>query len=57
MLRMVVDYRALNAITAKTEYPLPRRNDLLDLLGSARRFSALDLQAGYHQVAVHPEDQ
>lgn len=56
-LRIVVDYWALNAITIKTEYPLPRISALLDRLGSAKLFSTLDLQAGYHQGAVHPEDQ
>lgn len=56
-LRVVIDYRALNAITIKTEYPLPRISDLLDRIGTARWFSTLDLQSGYHQVAIPPEDQ
>jgi hypothetical protein len=29
-LRMCVDYRALNKVTVKNQYPLPRINDLFD---------------------------
>ena len=50
--RMVVDYRKLNAITKKDAYPLPRIDDLLDALGKAKVFSALDMRAGFHQVPL-----
>jgi len=55
-LRMCVDYRWLNAITAKDRYPLPYIEDLLDELHGARVFTKLDLASGYHQVRVHPDD-
>ena len=55
-LRMVVDYRALNKLTIKNRYPLPRIDDLLDQLQGARIFSSLDLLSGYHQVPLHPSD-
>ena len=50
--RMVIDYRKLNAITKKDAYPLPRIDDLLDTLGKAKVFSALDMRAGFHQVPL-----
>ncbi|KAG1418570.1 hypothetical protein G6F58_005022 [Rhizopus delemar] len=50
--RMVIDYRKLNTVTKKDSYPLPRIDDLLDTLGKAKIFSALDMRAGFHQVPV-----
>lgn len=55
-LRMCIDYRALNAISVRNKYPLPRIDDLLDSLSGAQYFSALDLTQGYHQLVLHSDD-
>ncbi|KAJ9518796.1 hypothetical protein QJQ45_026090, partial [Haematococcus lacustris] len=55
-LRMCIDYRQLNKLTLRDQYPLPRIDDLFDRLSGCSVFSSLDLQAGYHQIRITPED-
>jgi transposase InsO family protein len=53
---MVIDYRALNKLTVKNKYPMPRIDDALDQLQGAILFTSLDLTSGYHQIRISDED-
>jgi len=53
---MCVDYSALNKITIKNRYPLPRVEELFDQLKEAKIFSELDLRSGYWQVPIAEAD-
>ena len=51
-LRMCIDFRSLDRQTRLDMFPIPRIHDLLDKLGKACVFSAVDLLSAYHQVRI-----
>ena len=55
-MRMCIDYRALNRVTFKNNYHVPRVDDLLDSLARAKYFSRIDLKSGYYQIRVAVQD-
>lgn len=54
-IRLCVDFRALNDITIKDNYPTPLIDDHLDRLKDKNYFSSLDLKNGFFHVKMHPD--
>jgi putative transposase len=55
--RVCVNYRALNRITIKDKYPLPRPEDLMARFNRATIYSKLDMTSGYGQIELAKEDR
>ncbi len=56
-LRLCVDYRGLNNLTIKNQYPLPLIGEAIDRLGRAKRFTQLDLTSAYHRMRIREGDK
>ena len=49
---LVIDYRALNKVTRKFTWPMPKVEDIFSKLNRATYFTTLDLHTGYHHIPL-----
>ena len=53
---LCIDFRALNAMTVRDSFPLPRIEEALQAVKSAMCFTSIDLAQGYLQLAMDEAD-
>ncbi|GKC91397.1 hypothetical protein Tco_1152046 [Tanacetum coccineum] len=53
--RMCIDYRELNKLVVKNQYPLLKIDDLFDQLQGSKVYFKIDLRSGYHQLRSKEE--
>ena len=54
--RVCVDYTDLNDACPKDNFPLPRIDQIVDVLAGHGMLSFLDAFLGYHQILMYPPD-
>ena len=52
-LHMCIDFRALNKSMVIENYPIPRTDYILSLLGKYKYFSKLDIKSGFWHIGIY----
>ena len=55
--RFCIDYRRLNQILKKNNYPIPIIDEIFDLLQGKQWYSSLDLKSSYWQIPIANQDR
>lgn len=56
-IRLCIDFRNLNKVSLKDNYPLPKMDHILQRVVGASKMSLLDGYFGYNQILVHEDDR
>jgi hypothetical protein len=56
-LRFCIDFRKLNELTRKDQYPLPLIEETLARLRKACIFTKLDIRQAFHRIRIDPESE
>lgn len=54
-LRFCVDYRGLNRVTKKNDYPIPLISEIMDRIAGKKYFSRFDIVAAFNNLQMHPD--
>ena len=54
-MRFVIDYRKLNDLTVKDDYPIPNMKDLIDDIEGSQFFSCMDMPSAYWHIPMDEE--
>ena len=57
MIRVCIDYRDINRVCPKDNYPTPYINQRIDDCVGSEIFSFMDGFSGYNQINILPADQ
>ena len=49
---LVIYYRALNKVTGKFVWPIPKFEGIFSKLNGTKYFATLDIQSGYHHIPL-----
>eukprot|EP00253_Pinus_taeda_P020176 PITA_20176 len=55
-IRLCIDFKNLNKVSLKDNYPLPKMDHILQRVVGASRMSLLDGYSGYNQILVHEDE-
>ena len=56
-LRLCVDYRQVNKVTKKENFPMPNMSNCIYRPNKVKYFTKIDLVRGYYQVPIHEQSQ
>ena len=55
--RVTIDYRRLNEISRRDQFPIARVSDCLDALSGSAYFSVVDMSSSFYQIKIDERDR